>query len=78
MLDHQIYHFVSAFVDSCIGIAALSPLSPPLLVAALSVLSCVAQPAALRIVPVSPCRDTIPRFDDSLVPPPVFLSRPRS
>ena len=50
----------------------------PPLVAIFGVLSCVAQPAPLCLVPVPPRHETVRRFDDPPVPLPALLSRPRS
>ena len=74
MPSHPVYHFVSAFVDSCISTVA--PPSPSL-VAAIGVLNCVAQSACLRLVSVPPRHETVLRFDDPPVPHPALLSRPR-
>ena len=50
---------------------------PPLLVATLGVLNCVARPAFLRPVPVPPPYETIRLFDNPPVSLPALLSRPR-
>ena len=52
------------------------PPSPPLLVAVLGVLSCVAQPAPQCLIPVPPRHGTVRRFDDPPVSLSALLSRP--
>ena len=68
--SHPIYY-------SSTAVSVRLPPSPPLLGAALEVLSCVAQPASLRLVSVPPRHETVRRFDDPPVPLPALLSRPR-
>ena len=73
--NHPVYKFGSEIVDSCIRTA---PSPPPLLhpVAALRALSCMEQPAYLRLAPVPSRHVTIRRFNDPPVPRSALLSPP--